>query len=110
MWGIQIERFRWNEFEQDFFAFTPKREVQGLQTYGHLVGLGDLPAPSRVELLPYVSTRGEYRTVDPNNPFRSGDDYFVDAGLDLKYRLTSNVTVNATFNPTSGRWRWTRPS
>lgn len=103
VWGIQIERFRWNEFEQDFFAFTPRREVRGLQRYGHLVGLGDLPAPSRVELLPYVTTRGEYRIVDRGNPFRSGDDYFVDAGLDLKYRLTSNVTVNATINPDFGQ-------
>jgi hypothetical protein len=103
VWGIQIERFRWNEFEQTFFAFTPRREARGLQRYGHLVGLGDLPAPSRVELLPYVTTRGEYRIVDPDNPFRSGDDYFVNAGLDLKYRLTSNVTVNASFNPDFGQ-------
>ncbi|HEU5186497.1 MAG TPA: carbohydrate binding family 9 domain-containing protein, partial [Gemmatimonadaceae bacterium] len=55
VWGIQIERFRWNDFEQTFFAFTPRREVRGLQTYGHLTGLGELPAPSRVELLPYVT-------------------------------------------------------
>jgi hypothetical protein len=103
VWGIQIERFRWNEFEQTFFAFTPRREGRGLQRYGHLVGLGDLPAPSRVELLPYVTTRGEYRIVDSDNPFRSGDDYFFDAGLDLKYRLTSNVTVNGTFNPDFGQ-------
>jgi hypothetical protein len=103
VWGFQIERFRWNEFEQDFFAFTGRREVRGLQRYGHLVGLGDLPAPSQVELLPYVTTRGEYRMVDADNPFRSGDDYFFDAGLDLKYRLTSNVTVNATFNPDFGQ-------
>lgn len=103
VWGIQIERFRWNDFEQTFFAFTPRREVRGLQSYAHLVGLGELPAPSRIELLPYVTTRGEYRIVDANNPFRSGDDYFLEAGLDLKYRLTSNVTVNATFNPDFGQ-------
>jgi uncharacterized protein DUF5916 len=103
VWGIQIERFRWNEFEQDFFAFTLRREGRGLQRYGHLMGLGQLPAPSRIELLPYVTTRGEYRIVDADNPFRSGDDYFADAGLDLKYRLTSNVTVNATFNPDFGQ-------
>jgi hypothetical protein len=103
VWGIQIERFRWNEFEQTFFAFTPRREVRGLQRYGHLVGLGDLPAPSRVELVPYVTTRGEHRIVDPENPFRDENEYFAGAGLDLKYRLTSNVTVNATFNPDFGQ-------
>ena len=103
VWGIQIERFRWNEFEQTHFAFTPRREVRGLQSYGHLVGIGELPPPSRIELLPYATTRGEYRFIHPDNPFRSPNDYFFDAGLDLKYRATSNVTLNATFNPDFGQ-------
>jgi hypothetical protein len=103
VWGLQLERFRWNEFEQTHFAFTPRREARGLQRYGHLLGLGELPPPSRMELLPYVTMRGEYRIVEPGNPFRRGDDYFADAGLDVKYRLTSNVTVNATFNPDFGQ-------
>ena len=32
------------------------------------------------------------------NPFQSGSDYFGNAGMDLKYRLTSNLTLDATIN------------
>ena len=103
VWGIQFERYRWNKQEQDFFAFTPKKEVGGVARYGHLVGLGDLPAPSRVELTPYVSTRAEFLEVPAGNPFRDGKDYFGSTGVDLKYRLTSSMTVSATVNPDFGQ-------
>ena len=103
VWGIQFERYRWNKQEQDFFAFTPKKEVGGVARYGHLVGLGDLPAPSRVELTPYVSTRAEFLEVPAGNPFRDGKDYFASTGVDLKYRLTSSMTVSATVNPDFGQ-------
>jgi hypothetical protein len=103
VWGIQFERYRWNKQEDDFFSFTPKKEVGGVARYGHLVGLGDLPAPSRVEVTPYVSTRAEFIKVPPGNPFRSGKDYFASTGVDLKYRLTSSMTMSATVNPDFGQ-------
>jgi len=103
VWGIQFERYRWGKQELDLFAFTPKNEVGGVARFGHLVGLGDLPAPSRMELTPYVSTRAEYLEVPPGNPFRDGTDYFASAGADLKYRLTSSMTLSATVNPDFGQ-------
>jgi len=103
VWGIQFERYRWNKQEDDFFSFTPKKEVGGVARYGHLVGLGDLPAPSRVEVTPYVSTRAEFIKIPPGNPFRDGTDYFASTGVDLKYRLTSNMTMSATVNPDFGQ-------
>ena len=103
VWGIQFERYRWDKQELDLFAFTPKKEVGGVARYGHLIGLGELPPPSRVELTPYVSTRAEYLQVPSGNPFRDGNDYFASIGADLKYRLTSSMTVSATVNPDFGQ-------
>jgi hypothetical protein len=37
------------------------------------------------------------------NPYRSGSDHFGDVGLDLKYRLAANVTLDATVNPDFGQ-------
>ncbi|MEO8192786.1 MAG: DUF5916 domain-containing protein [Gemmatimonadales bacterium] len=103
VWGVQFERYSWNKQEQDFFAFTPKSESGGVARFGHLTGLGILPAPGRVELTPYVSTRAEYLDVAPGNPFRDRSEYRGSAGLDLKYRLASNLTLNATVNPDFGQ-------
>ena len=102
-WGIQFERYSWNKQEQDFFAFTPKSEAGGINRFGHLAGLGALPAPKRLELLPYASSRAEYLNVAAANPFRGRNAYFGSAGLDLKYRIASNLTLNATINPDFGQ-------
>jgi hypothetical protein len=102
-WGVQFERYSWNKQEQDFFAFTPKTQTGGVNRFGHLTGLGSLPAPAKIELLPYVSTRAEYLDVAPGNPFRDRSSYAGSVGLDFKYRLSSNLTMNATVNPDFGQ-------
>ncbi len=103
VWGMQIERFRWNDQERVVFAYTPKTETQGPPRYGHLHGLEDLPSPGRLELLPYVTARGEHMAVADDNPFRRGRDLFTSAGIDLRYRVTSSLTLNATVNPDFGQ-------
>jgi hypothetical protein len=102
-WGIQFYRKVLRKGEEDWFAFVPKSEVGGVSRYGHLVGLGPLQAQRRLELTPYLLARGSYEPSIAGNPFRSGDDYHGSAGLDLKYGLTSDLTINATVNPDFGQ-------
>jgi Domain of unknown function (DUF5916) len=102
-WGIQLYRKILRRGEEDWFAFVPKSEVGGVSRYGHLVGLGPLQAQRRLELAPYLLARGSYEPSTAGDPFRSGDEYRGSAGLDLKYGLTSDLTVNATINPDFGQ-------
>ena len=102
-WGIQFERFILRKGEDDYFAFTPKRERAGVNRYGHLVGLGRVPAARRLELVPYGVTRAEYTHAPAGDPFRSGHDYFGTGGADLKYGVTSDLTLDATVNPDFGQ-------
>jgi hypothetical protein len=102
-WGIQFARSIFRKGEGDYFAFTPKKEQGGVSRYGTLTGLAPLPAPRHIELMPYVSTRNERLHFAPDNPFRSASDYFGATGLDMKYGLTSNLTLDATVNPDFGQ-------
>ena len=102
-WGIQLYRKILRRGEEDWFAFVPKSEVGGVSRYGHLVGLGPLQAQRRLELAPYLLARGSYEPSTAGDPFRSGDEYHGSAGLDLKYGLTSDLTLNATINPDFGQ-------
>jgi hypothetical protein len=102
-WGIQFYRKILRKGEEDWFAFVPKSEVSGVSRYGHLVGLGALQAQRRLELAPYLLARGSYEPAIAGDPFRSGSDYHGSAGLDLKYGLTSDLTLNATVNPDFGQ-------
>ena len=60
-------------------------------------------AHRQLELLPYTSGRMEFVHVDSGNPFRDGSDPFGAAGVDLKYGVTSDLTLNATVDPDFGQ-------
>lgn len=109
VWGIEIKRNIHRNQERAAFPFTPTLERGGASRFAHLDGIEGIEPGQRLELLPYVAGRGEYLqlAVPPgigfSNPFRTGSDYFGEAGLDLKYRLASNLTLDATVNPDFGQ-------
>jgi hypothetical protein len=109
LWGIQISRDIARNREKQLLSFTPKDEASGIARYGHLEGIRNLQRPRGLELLPYVQSRAEFMPVPQDedvefeNPYRDGSDFFYGAGLDLKYRLSSNLTLGATINPDFGQ-------
>ena len=107
-WGIQVERRINRNQEHATFPFTPSLERAGVSRFAHLDGIQGIRPGRRLELLPYVVARSEHlqpapSEVDFPNPFRSGADRDGSVGLDLKYRLASNVTLDATVNPDFGQ-------
>jgi hypothetical protein len=57
-----------------------------------------------LDLMPYVVARSEF--VEPssrNNPFNDGARQFGTTGIDIKYGITSNFTLDATVNPDFGQ-------
>ncbi|MBC7789523.1 MAG: carbohydrate binding family 9 domain-containing protein [Anaerolineae bacterium] len=103
VWGVQFTRYIARKQENASFAFTPKNQESGVHRFGHLLGLGRVPQVTRFELMPYVRTRSENLIVASNNPFRDSHEWDASGGLDLKYGLTSDFTLNATFNPDFGQ-------
>lgn len=103
VWGIQISRRSVGREEVAVLAHTPKSERGGVARYGHMVGLEGIEPGRRLELVPYAVSRAEYLNPDPNHPFREDGEFFGGAGLDLKYRLTSSMTLDATVNPDFGQ-------
>ncbi len=103
MWGIQLTRVVARKQETVTFAHRPREEAGGPHRYGHLTGLGQIQAPSRLELLPYATSRSEHLDVHRDDPFRGQGEQFYAAGLDLKYGITSNLTLDATINPDFGQ-------
>ena len=83
-----------------------KRNVQGyVSQAGTLSGIGELPSPRRLEILPYAVAKNGTR--DYGTPRRGLGRYDhpnnVTAGADLKYGLSSNLTLDATINPDFGQ-------
>jgi Domain of unknown function (DUF5916)/Carbohydrate family 9 binding domain-like len=101
-WGLQVERQIARNQEFSVWSFTPREQPGGIPRFGHLAGLERIPTGKRLEVMPYAVSRAE-NVERGANPFREDREYGIDAGVDLKYRLTSNLTLDATVNPDFGQ-------
>jgi hypothetical protein len=102
-WGLQVRRFIKRNNEQDQWSFWGKTESGGPSRFGHLEGLRIPSATTHFELLPYVVSKSSSLASAPEGPFNTHGRPTIRAGLDLKDRLTSNLTLDATINPDFGQ-------
>ena len=104
VWGFNMWRDLARKEERSYWS--PMRPDQSgfASRFGTLTGIRDLSNPKRLELLPYsvasVTRDGE---VSDDDPFRDPTDPALSLGADLKYGVTSNLTLTATFNPDFGQ-------
>ena len=102
-WGMEVWRYADRLNERDMWAFWRASEAGGPAYYGHLTGLKMGPRPRQFELLPYVLTGEQSKYAAPADPYHSNTTGKLSAGMDLKYLLTSNLTLDATVNPDFGQ-------
>jgi hypothetical protein len=85
------QRVSWPLFRQSKAGFVSQ--------FGEISGLEDLEAPRRLEAAPYVVTKN----VSQFTATGIGRTQDVTIGGDVKYRVASNLTLDATFNPDFGQ-------
>ncbi len=97
--GIAIDRdiYRYNE-RVSWPLF--RQSAAGLVSqFTDIAGLDGLEAPRRMELAPYAVTKN----VSHADATGFGRRQEASLGADLKYRVASNVTLDATINPDFGQ-------
>jgi hypothetical protein len=102
-WGLQVRRFIKRREEEDDWSFWHKNEAGGPARFGHLEGLRIATSSSHLELMPYARAKSSSIAEFANTPFDSHGRPTMRGGLDLRYRVTSNLTLNATLNPDFGQ-------
>ncbi|MDB4906674.1 MAG: hypothetical protein JWO05_1458 [Gemmatimonadetes bacterium] len=102
-WGINLFRTLSTRNELDALVLVRQNEQGFASRFATLDGIRGVPAPRRLELLPYARSQMETRRATPGDPFFDGSQVGRGAGLDLKYGLTSNLTLDATVNPDFGQ-------
>jgi hypothetical protein len=85
------ERYSWPLLRQSKPGFVSQ--------FGSLAEVDDLETPRRLEAVPYVVTKQATEVV--NNRFANKSR--VSMGGDVKYRVASNLTLDATINPDFGQ-------
>ncbi|UCG86104.1 MAG: carbohydrate binding family 9 domain-containing protein [Gemmatimonadota bacterium] len=104
VWGVNFSRDIVRKNERVRWSWKPKEETGYASRFGHLNGLQDIPQPRRLEVLPYALAQSDFlEGADPLNPFNDGSVQKWSGGLDLKYGLTSDLTLDGTVNPDFGQ-------
>ena len=103
-WGMQVWRYVERLNEVSMWSFWGKNDNGGPSRFGHVEGLHAPKNHGRMELLPYVLSRASYVTPpQPGSPFQSPHEYSMRVGGDVKYQLSSTLTLDATINPDFGQ-------
>ncbi len=100
-WGLDFSRYIARNDETVRWQFVPSSETGGVSRYGHLEGIKGIDPPSRLESLPYFVSYGKSEPSSIGNA--NGRDFSTNIGLDVKYALTSALTLDAAINPDFGQ-------
>ncbi len=97
-WGLQARRYVSAKQETDEWSFIARDVAGEVSHYGTLDGLRRVRNQSPIELRPFVLGRVRRRDA-ATGMLASGWDYGGSLGLDVKWHVTQNLTLDATFNP-----------
>lgn len=103
IWGINFMRRLSRKQEHTQWALIRKSMSGSISHFGHLLINDHLPKPRRFELLPY--TVGKSEIVNPAllAPGAKTNVFYGNTGFDLKYGLSSNLTLDLSVNPDFGQ-------
>ncbi len=103
IWGFQILRKIYRNQEEDLWQYVPKNAAGLVSYFGNLTGIKNIKLTHRIELLPYTLSQLHTFQTSSGNPFTQGRDLQLDFGLDGKFGLTSDLTIDYTINPDFGQ-------
>ncbi|HMI07890.1 MAG TPA: DUF5916 domain-containing protein [Flavobacterium sp.] len=103
VWGLQSTR-RYFRAEERSVWQRVKRDAPGwVSEFGELRGLMNLEPQKQVEIQPFVVAQKETYEAEAGNPFRDGNDFKMNGGLDAKIGITNDLTLDLTINPDFGQ-------
>jgi hypothetical protein len=105
-WGLQVGRTIARYDEVSFWAPVTPNSPGFVSAAGALTGLAGLASQKRLEVLPYAVarvTRAPAPQSGVPSPFWRATARTAATGADLKYGVTSNLTLTGTINPDFGQ-------
>ncbi|MEN8123853.1 MAG: DUF5916 domain-containing protein [Bacteroidota bacterium] len=103
IWGLQVMRRLFREEERSLWQRIPQDAPGWVSEFGELHGLKNLKPQKQIEIQPFLLTQYDIYPKEDNNPFRDGDDFTINGGVDGKIGITNDLTLDFTVNPDFGQ-------
>lgn len=102
-WGFEVARFIHRKSELSLWKPLHKSSNKTVSDFGTLEGIRNISPKKDVELVPFMLGKLTKSEKEEGNPFATGKDQKVSAGLDGKIAITNDLTLNMTINPDFGQ-------
>lgn len=100
-WGVNFSRNISRKRERVRWQWKSTDEPGWVSRFGHLDGIQGIQPKRALEVVPYVV--GQRGFVPKSEAVPNGRDQKGTMGVDVRYGLTSNISLNATVNPDFGQ-------
>ncbi len=101
VWGMHVGRYISRKNESDQWCLIRKGVNGWVSQLGHIEGIRGIHPPTHLEVMPFALGRSTFLPENSANP--DGRDLFSSVGLDMRYGISSNISLNATVNPDFGQ-------
>jgi len=103
IWGLNVVRRIFRKNETSLWQRIPVDAAGFVSEAGELHGLIDLIPQKQLEIQPFTVLQYDTFPKEEGNPFRDGDDFKLNGGLDAKIGITNDLTLDLTVNPDFGQ-------
>ncbi len=103
IWGLQVNRRLFRKEERSVWQRIPQDAPGWVSEFGELHGLINIEPQKQLEIQPFVVTQFDTFPEEEGNPFRDGEDFQLNGGLDAKIGITNDLTMDLTVNPDFGQ-------
>ncbi len=103
IWGLQVNRRFFRNEERSVWQRIPQDAPGWVSEFGELHGLIDIEPQKQLEIQPFAVTQFDTFPAEEGNPFRDGEEFKLNGGLDAKIGITNDLTLDLTVNPDFGQ-------
>lgn len=103
VWGFQVNRRLYRKEEYSSWQFISPNGTGWVHNFGELRGISNINPQKQKDITPYVVGGLKSYQRDYENPYADGNDYKGNIGVDGKFGLTNDLTLDFTINPDFGQ-------
>ncbi len=103
VWGLQVTRRIFRHEERSCWQFISPTASGWVHNFGEMYGISNISPKKQRDITPYTVAKYESYQPENGNPFADGSDFTPSIGLDGKFGITNDLTLDFTINPDFGQ-------
>lgn len=89
VWGLQLTRIYFRQQERSVWKYIPPDAGGWVHLFGELRGIKGIKPQKQLEVQPFIVGQTESFQSEEGNPYRTGSQSHLNAGLDAKIGITT---------------------